>query len=121
MYNKKFLLQSYMEDHLKNKDRLDQEWAAICAYVADPSSMEAATDKSNVERNRPDSAFPYDHSRVVLNDLANMNNSDYINASTIVRKLINQLINLIIYHHYKYWMTFLNFPNWSSLFFFFFN
>ena len=29
-------LQSYMEDHLKKKDRLDQEWASLCTYEADP-------------------------------------------------------------------------------------
>ena len=73
-----------MEDHLQNKDRLDQEWAAICAYEAEPSSLAIATEKSNIERNRPGSALPYDHSRIVLNDLSNANNSDYINASTIV-------------------------------------
>lgn len=74
---------SYMEDHLKNKDRLDQEWAALCAYEADPSSTEIAESEANVKQNRPGAALPYDHSRVVLNDLANANNSDYINASTI--------------------------------------
>jgi receptor-type tyrosine-protein phosphatase N len=25
-----------MEDHLKNKDRLEQEWVALCAYEAEP-------------------------------------------------------------------------------------
>ncbi|XP_015110200.1 receptor-type tyrosine-protein phosphatase-like N isoform X3 [Diachasma alloeum] len=73
----------YMEDHLKNKDRLDQEWAAICAYETDPSSIAIATDNENIDKNRPGSAFPYDHSRIVLNDLSNLNSSDYINASTI--------------------------------------
>ena len=77
-------LQKYMEDHLKNKDRLDQEWAALCAYEAEPSSTEIAESEANVKQNRPNAALPYDHSRVVLNDLANANNSDYINASTIV-------------------------------------
>ncbi|XP_020282102.1 receptor-type tyrosine-protein phosphatase N2 isoform X2 [Pseudomyrmex gracilis] len=74
---------SYMEDHLKNKDRLDQEWAAICACRADPSFTEVAMNDENIELNRPRSVIPYDHSRVVLNDLANAHNSDYINASTI--------------------------------------
>ncbi|XP_034948377.1 receptor-type tyrosine-protein phosphatase N2 isoform X2 [Chelonus insularis] len=74
---------SYMEDHLKNKDRLDQEWAAICAYEADPCATTAALQKNNAERNRSGSILPYDHSRVVLNDLRNINNVDYINASTI--------------------------------------
>lgn len=74
---------SYMEDHLKNKDRLDQEWEALCKYVADPSSTEIAESKANAKQNRPTAALPYDHSRVVLNDLSNANESDYINASTI--------------------------------------
>lgn len=74
---------SYMEDHLKNKDRLDQEWAALCAYEVDPSSTEIAQSEANAKCNRPGAAIPYDHSRVILNDLANVNNSDYINASTI--------------------------------------
>ncbi|XP_029158182.1 uncharacterized protein LOC114930532 isoform X2 [Nylanderia fulva] len=77
------ILQSYMEDHLKNKDRLDQEWAALRAYEADPSSTEIAESEANFQQNRSGAALPYDHSRVVLNDLANANNSDYINASTI--------------------------------------
>ncbi|XP_014479416.1 PREDICTED: receptor-type tyrosine-protein phosphatase N2 isoform X2 [Dinoponera quadriceps] len=74
---------SYMEDHLKNKDRLDQEWAALCAYEADPASTEIAEREANVKQNRPGAALPYDHSRIVLNELVNANNSDYINASTI--------------------------------------
>ncbi|XP_054007884.1 receptor-type tyrosine-protein phosphatase N2 [Hylaeus anthracinus] len=74
---------SYMEDHLKNKDRLDEEWTALCAYEADPCSTEIAESETNIKRNRPGAPLPYDHSRVILNDLANANNSDYINASTI--------------------------------------
>ncbi|XP_017886079.1 receptor-type tyrosine-protein phosphatase N2 isoform X2 [Ceratina calcarata] len=74
---------SYMEDHLKNKDRLDQEWAALCAYEVDPCSTEIAESEANAKRNRTGAAIPYDHCRVILNDLANANNSDYINASTI--------------------------------------
>ncbi|KAH0560938.1 receptor-type tyrosine-protein phosphatase N2 isoform X2 [Cotesia glomerata] len=74
---------SYMEDHLNNKDRLDQEWAAICAYKPDPCSTAVADNKSNANRNRSGSVHPYDLSRVILNDLTNISNSDYINASTI--------------------------------------
>ncbi|KAK2579239.1 hypothetical protein KPH14_008206 [Odynerus spinipes] len=74
---------SYMEDHLKNKDRLDQEWAALCSYEAQPSSTEIAESEANAKYNRSDAPLPYNHSRVVLNDLTNANNSDYINASTI--------------------------------------
>ena len=39
----------------------------------------------NVRKNRYVNALPYDHARVALNALSNVNGSDYINASTIVR------------------------------------
>ena len=29
---------AYMEDHLKNKQRLDQEWVSLCTYEADQAS-----------------------------------------------------------------------------------
>ncbi|XP_057655924.1 receptor-type tyrosine-protein phosphatase N2 [Diorhabda carinulata] len=74
---------SYMEDHLKNKDRLEQEWVALCAYIAEPCEMTVATKKDNKEKNRYQEVVPYDHARVVLNELTNANASDYINASSI--------------------------------------
>ncbi|KAF7287318.1 hypothetical protein GWI33_001683 [Rhynchophorus ferrugineus] len=74
---------SYMEDHLKNKDRLDQEWIALCAYVAEPCETSIAMKKDNVEKNRYREVVPYDHARVILNELTNANGSDYINASSI--------------------------------------
>ena len=73
-----------MEDHLKKKDRLDREWEALCAYEADPCSTHAASLPQNVKKNRSHDILPYDHSRVILNDLANISSSDYINANTIV-------------------------------------
>ena len=73
-----------MEDHLKKRDRLNQEWEALCAYEADPCSTNAALQKQNSNKNRCPDVLPYDHSRVILNDFANVNNSDYINANTIV-------------------------------------
>ena len=33
---------AYMEDHLKNKQRLEQEWVALCSYETDPSSTNVA-------------------------------------------------------------------------------
>ena len=33
---------SYMEDHLKNKHRLEQEWVGLCAYEAEPNSTAIA-------------------------------------------------------------------------------
>ncbi|CAG0898059.1 unnamed protein product [Darwinula stevensoni] len=74
---------AYMEDHLKNKDRLEQEWLALCAYEAEPSTTNIAHLPENEKKNRRAEAVPYDHSRVVLNDLTNISGSDYINASSI--------------------------------------
>lgn len=73
-----------MEDHLKNKDRLEQEWRALCAYEAEPSAITAAQQPDNTKKNRLPGVLPYDHSRLVLSNVINQNNSDYINASTIV-------------------------------------
>nr|CAG4651608.1 EOG090X01LO [Triops cancriformis] len=74
---------SYMEDHLRNKDRLDQEWAALVAYEAEPCTVTAATLPENEKKNRYPDVLPYDHSRILLNSLINQTGSDYINASTI--------------------------------------
>ncbi|KAK3912004.1 Receptor-type tyrosine-protein phosphatase N2 [Frankliniella fusca] len=75
---------AYMEDHLKNKDRLEQEWQGLCAYEAEPCEATVAQKPENQKKNRYyPHVLPYDHSRVVLNELANATGSDYINASTI--------------------------------------
>ncbi|KPJ06204.1 Receptor-type tyrosine-protein phosphatase N2 [Papilio machaon] len=74
---------AYMEDHLRNKDRLEQEWRALCAYEAEPSATAAALRPENTGKNRYPDVLPYDHSRVTLNTLTNHLGSDYINASTI--------------------------------------
>lgn len=73
-----------MEDHLKNKGRLQREWEALCRYEAEPNSREAALHEDTIALNRSEIAVPYDHSRVVLNHLVNSDGLDYINASTIV-------------------------------------
>ncbi|XP_026724578.1 receptor-type tyrosine-protein phosphatase N2 isoform X2 [Trichoplusia ni] len=74
---------AYMEDHLRNKDRLEQEWRALCAYEAEPCATTAALKQENTGKNRYADVMPYDHSRVTLNTLSNHLGSDYINASTI--------------------------------------
>lgn len=76
--------QSYMEDHLKNKDRLDREWKGLLAYEADTCFTIAGQLAQNTKKNRYPDILPYDHSRVILNDSCNSSKSDYINASTIV-------------------------------------
>ncbi|XP_047512032.1 receptor-type tyrosine-protein phosphatase N2 isoform X5 [Pieris napi] len=74
---------AYMEDHLRNKDRLEQEWKALVAYEAEPNTTTAAIKPDNNGKNRYPLCLPYDHSRVTLNPLSNHLGSDYINASTI--------------------------------------
>ena len=45
-----------MEDHLNNKDRLDKEWEALCAYKAENVSTTDA--QNNSARNRSQYAVP---------------------------------------------------------------
>lgn len=73
-----------MEDHLRNKGRLQREWEALCRYEAEPNSREAALQSECAPLNRTGAPLPFDHSRVVLNHLANSEGLDYINASIIV-------------------------------------
>ncbi len=47
-----------MEDHLRNKDRLQKEWEALCSYQADPSSVAAAQVPSNMDKNRHAGSLP---------------------------------------------------------------
>ncbi|XP_076360989.1 receptor-type tyrosine-protein phosphatase N2-like isoform X3 [Tachypleus tridentatus] len=78
------MILSYMEDHLNNKNRFDREWEALCAYEAEPYSTSAAELPQNINKNRFPGVLPYDHSRVILNNLSNISSSDYINANTII-------------------------------------
>ncbi len=50
--------QAYMEDHLKNKDRLEQEWEALCAYEAEPNSTTVACETANMRKNRYSDVLP---------------------------------------------------------------
>jgi len=74
---------SYMEDHLKNKDRLDEEWESLVAYEPDLNATTAGSEASNMRKNRYTDIIPYDHSRVVLSSSTNVSGSDFINGSTI--------------------------------------
>lgn len=89
LFNCLYVLQSYMEDHLRNKGRLQREWDVLCRYEAEPSAREAALQSQCAQLNRPDAPHPYDHSRVVLNHLINAEGLDYINASTIVSSFVS--------------------------------
>uniref|UniRef100_A0A3B1IT93 Protein tyrosine phosphatase receptor type N n=1 Tax=Astyanax mexicanus TaxID=7994 RepID=A0A3B1IT93_ASTMX len=78
------MILAYMEDHVKNKDRLMKEWEALCSYQAEPSTVSVAQSESNLKKNRCPDAVPYDHSRVKLKAEINPSRTDYINASTII-------------------------------------
>lgn len=78
------MILSYMEDHLKNKNRLEREWEALCSYQAEPSACSVGQGEQNSKRNRSDTVVTYDHSRITLKAENNHSNSDYINASPIM-------------------------------------
>ncbi|XP_044534891.1 receptor-type tyrosine-protein phosphatase N2 [Gracilinanus agilis] len=78
------MILSYMEDHLKNKNRLEKEWEALCAYQAEPNTSLVAQKEENVQKNRSPAVLTYDHSRILLKSENSHNNSDYINASPIM-------------------------------------
>ncbi|XP_061635210.1 receptor-type tyrosine-protein phosphatase-like N isoform X2 [Phyllopteryx taeniolatus] len=78
------MILAYMEDHLRNKDRLLKEWEALCSYQAEPSSVSVAQSEPNTKKNRFHHSLPYDHARVKLKPEINPSRSDYINASTII-------------------------------------
>uniref|UniRef100_A0A3P9LIV3 Protein tyrosine phosphatase receptor type N2 n=1 Tax=Oryzias latipes TaxID=8090 RepID=A0A3P9LIV3_ORYLA len=78
------MILSYMEDHLKNKDRLEKEWEALCAYQAEPSARTIGLKDGNAKKNRSAAVIAYDHSRITLRVENSQGNSDYINASPIM-------------------------------------
>ncbi|NWR55992.1 PTPR2 phosphatase, partial [Bucorvus abyssinicus] len=78
------MILSYMEDHLKNKNRLEKEWEALCAYQAEPNATTIAQQEENIQKNRSRAVVPYDHSRICLKGENSHDNSDYINASPIM-------------------------------------
>ncbi|CAF0756416.1 unnamed protein product [Rotaria sordida] len=76
------LILSYMEDHLRNRHRLEAEWQALCTDEASEErvSCAVAVSESNANKNRYIDCIPYDHARIRL---ANNGDDDYINASPI--------------------------------------
>ncbi|KAJ8279846.1 hypothetical protein COCON_G00069120 [Conger conger] len=78
------MILTYMEDHLKNKNRLEKEWEALCSYQAEPNGSTVGLRDHNARRNRSDAMVVYDHCRIALKAENNHGNSDYINASPIM-------------------------------------
>ncbi|XP_062944774.1 receptor-type tyrosine-protein phosphatase-like N isoform X2 [Cynocephalus volans] len=78
------MILAYMEDHLRNRDRLAKEWQALCAYQAEPNTCATAQGEGNIKKNRHPDFLPYDHARIKLKVESSPSRSDYINASPIV-------------------------------------
>ncbi|NXL56005.1 PTPRN protein, partial [Chordeiles acutipennis] len=78
------MILAYMEDHLRNRDRLAKEWQALCAYQAEPSICSIAQSEANLKKNRNPDYVPYDHARIKLKAESNPSRSDFINASPII-------------------------------------
>ncbi|XP_039072591.1 receptor-type tyrosine-protein phosphatase-like N isoform X2 [Hyaena hyaena] len=78
------MILAYMEDHLRNRDRLAKEWQALCAYQAEPNTCAAAQGEGNIKKNRHPDFLPYDHARIKLKVESSPSRSDYINASPII-------------------------------------
>ncbi|XP_073490427.1 receptor-type tyrosine-protein phosphatase-like N isoform X1 [Aquarana catesbeiana] len=78
------MILAYMEDHLRNRDRLAKEWQALCAYQAEPNACSVAKSDTNLKKNRNPEFVPYDHARIKLRSDNNPSRSDYINASPII-------------------------------------
>ncbi|KAL7991879.1 hypothetical protein Chor_016135 [Crotalus horridus] len=78
------MILAYMEDHLRNRDRLAKEWQALCAYQAEPNTCDVAQREANVKKNRNPDYVPYDHVRIKLKMESNPSRSDFINASPIM-------------------------------------
>ncbi|XP_053132149.1 receptor-type tyrosine-protein phosphatase-like N isoform X2 [Hemicordylus capensis] len=78
------MILAYMEDHLRNRDRLAKEWQALCAYQAEPNTCDAAQCEASIKKNRNPDYVPYDHARIKLKAESNPSRSDFINASPII-------------------------------------
>lgn len=83
------LILEYMENHLKqNGDKLNREWNALCTLGNDDylQSTQNATKLAPTKNRYPNdpTTWPFDNSRVILNDLESKDQIDYINASTII-------------------------------------
>ncbi|KAM8934820.1 receptor-type tyrosine-protein phosphatase-like N [Pelodytes ibericus] len=78
------MILAYMEDHLRNRDRLAKEWQALCAYQAEPNACSIAKTDANLKKNRNPDFVPYDHARIKLRTDTNPSHNDYINASPII-------------------------------------
>ncbi|CAH8849657.1 unnamed protein product [Trichobilharzia szidati] len=74
------LILSYMEEHLRDRDRLIADWNSIDKYVSEESVLfKEGENPKNKLRNRLGAPLPYEQSRVKLRS----GDNDYINASLL--------------------------------------
>nr|CAH8848966.1 unnamed protein product [Trichobilharzia regenti] len=74
------LILSYMEEHLRDRDRLIADWNSIDKYVSEESVLfKEGENPKNRLRNRLGAPLPYEQSRVKLRS----GDNDYINASLL--------------------------------------
>jgi receptor-type tyrosine-protein phosphatase N len=78
------LLLSYIEENLKNRHKLRQEWESLQSYIPEGCTTKVATLTENKPKNRYPDALPYDQNRVKLDPTKSVTGSDYINASYII-------------------------------------
>ncbi|CDS42839.1 receptor type tyrosine protein phosphatase [Echinococcus multilocularis] len=72
------LILSYMEEHLRNRDRLDADWEEVNTYESEEAvPCESAKRPENAHKNREGCPIPYEQTRVMLSCRGN----GYINAS----------------------------------------
>ncbi|ESN89876.1 hypothetical protein HELRODRAFT_183084 [Helobdella robusta] len=77
------LVLSYMEAHLKDSTKLDNDWLSLSSYEPDDVTTSDALLPENIRKNRTLNILPYNWNRFILNKQANVNRCDYINASKI--------------------------------------
>ncbi|XP_042192114.1 receptor-type tyrosine-protein phosphatase-like N, partial [Callorhinchus milii] len=78
------MILAYMEDHLRQSDRLQMEWEALSRYQAEPNTCAIGKSEVNLKKSRNADFVPYDHNRMMLKAQLNPSRTDFINASPII-------------------------------------
>ena len=80
-----------MEDHLKNENRLNKEWEALCSYEPDRTESVVASDPKHAVKNRYRDVLPYDHNRVKLREQSSTHRTGERNLNSIFVLITNNL------------------------------
>ena len=84
-----------MEDHLKNKDRLDLEWEGLCTYEADPSNTNIANDPANIRKNRYSDTVPCKYAKrsnisKILQELLQQHHALYVCQKVKISNILQE-------------------------------